>query len=156
MHKTTSATPHLLDSIYVVVADHCCARFFTAAVPEAPLVELKSLANPQLHQHEGGLVTDHAGSFNSGTRRGGHTAGHDNTTRHHFSERFASEICKELAAARIGGRCTRIHVIAEPGFLGLLRHELDEPTRRLVASELSKDVVRSLPAEIRELLPARL
>lgn len=156
MHNAMPTTPHHLDSIYVVVADHCSARFFTAAVPEAPLVELEALVNPELHQHEGGLVSDHAGSLNSSTRRGGHTAGHDNTTRHHLAERFASQVCKELASARVAGRCTRIHLIAEPGFLGLLRHQLDEPTRRLVASELSKDVVRSRPDEIRHLLPAHL
>jgi protein required for attachment to host cells len=156
MQNTMPITPHHLDSIYIVVADHCSARFFTAAVPEAPLVEIEALVNPQLHQHEGGLVSDHAGSLNSSTHRGGHTAGRDNTTRHQLSERFASEVCKELSSARISGRCTRIHLIAEPGFLGLLRHEFDEPTRRLVASELPKDVVRNRPDEIRQLLPARL
>lgn len=156
MRNAMPAALHRLDAIYIVVADHCCARFFTAAVPEAPLVELRALINPELHQHEGGLVSDHAGSLNSGLRRGGHTAGHDNTTRQHLAERFASEVCKELSAARISGHCARIHLVAEPGFLGLLRREFDEPTRKLVASELAKDVVRSQPATIRELLPTHL
>lgn len=146
---------HKLDAIYVVVADHASARFFTAATPTAPLVEHTALENPSENLREGQLVSDRADRANSYSGHGGSTIG-ETHTKEHLAERFAKAVCEELKAARVAGRCERIHLIAERDFLGMLRAHLDPPTARLVASEIGKEVVHLGAEQIRRLLPDSL
>ncbi|HEX7670523.1 MAG TPA: host attachment protein [Polyangiaceae bacterium] len=73
-----------------------------------------------------------------------HGRGHDprSSPHEHAAEAFARDLAAELRSGRTERHVDRIVLVAEPHFLGLLRHELDEATSRLVASSVAKDLVK--------------
>ncbi|WP_028079584.1 host attachment protein [Solimonas soli] len=142
--------------ICVVVADHGGARFLTAATPRAALVEHTALQNPAFRLREHELDADQSGNLATPSHAGGHATDERDATRRHLADEFARRVCAELRSERLGQRYLRIHLVAQPNFLGLLRRHLDRPTQRLVASQIGKDMVRRQLADIRRLLPERL
>ena len=141
---------------WIVVADEGRARLFTAAGPNAELEELEGLENPAARQHDRDLVSDQSGrTANSATGRTT-TLGPNERRKPHEAEAFADTIAERLKLARARGQLERIHIIAEPSFLGLLRKALDTQTARRVASTLDKGLTRHTPGEIRGALPPRL
>jgi protein required for attachment to host cells len=67
-------------------------------------------------------------------------------------ERAASDFSREVAAAirkrRVDGEAHRVVLMAEPGFLGLLRGALDGPTKKIVDAEVPKEVTGRKVEEI--------
>ena len=53
-----------------------------------------------------------------------------------------------LGSDMTAGRIEELVLIAEPRFLGVLRHELTEPLRHAVTRELSRDLTAATPALI--------
>jgi protein required for attachment to host cells len=74
-----------------------------------------------------------------------HGHGHEAaaSAHEHSAEVFAKELAGELKSGRAQQHVTQIILIAEPHFLGILRHELDAPTARLVTSSVPKDLVHA-------------
>jgi protein required for attachment to host cells len=50
----------------------------------------------------------------------------------------------------------KLYIIAETSMLGLLRAELSDRCQKLVADEITKDVVGRTPDQIRDYLPTPL
>lgn len=85
-------------------------------------------------------------------------AHHDGSSPHeHSAESFAKELAAELRVGRSQKHVDRIVLIAEPHFLGLVRHELDDATAHLVTASVAKDLVKldvkELEAHVNEALP---
>lgn len=156
MRSAPRLAPTATAPALVLVADRGHARFFTARSPRAPLVEVAELTNPDARRHEGQLVSDRSGRLTRGMQRGGHAVRTAESAREHVGATFARQVCARLQALRKAGPPGHIHVVAESGFLGLLRQHLDRPTRALVASETAKSLADRTRAEIRRHLPARL
>ncbi|MEW6445201.1 MAG: host attachment protein [Pseudomonadota bacterium] len=68
--------------------------------------------------------------------------------------RFAKEVADLLKHE--AGAYERLHVIAPPHFLGLLRADMDASVRAKVAGELDKEMTHFPADQIREHLPTRL
>lgn len=151
-----NTTPARGATIQVIVADRVRARCFDAPVATAPLVEREVLYNPSERLHEAELTSDRAGRLTSSTRHGGHSLGTQESPHEHGAEMFAQQICAVLDAERTAGRLARLYLIAEPGFLGVLRKHLGTDTGRLVAGEVAKDLVTCGADEIRAQLPRQL
>jgi protein required for attachment to host cells len=140
----------------VVVADHVRARVFRADAPTAALDELQDLLHPDARLHEGDLVSDRSGRLDRGRGVGGSAAGSAQGAKRHEGEAFARQLCEQLQEVVSRSRATRLYVVAEPGFLGLLRAAMDPALRQLLAAEVGKSLVTHPLAEIRAALPARL
>jgi protein required for attachment to host cells len=144
-----------MSDTWVVVADTSRARFFSAARPASPLVELQTLAHPASRLHEGDLVSDRPGrDRNSGV--GSHDVGTETEAKEEEAIRFAAEVCHALDSARIDGRLGKLYLVAAPAFLGLLRKQLTPPLQKLIAAEFPKNIARNDVDEIRKVLPAYL
>jgi len=143
-------------SVWVVAADASRARFFQAEVPGGPLEEISDLVHPASRAREQGLVSDSPGRGRGAAGAPGHSVGHEDDARRAEAERFAREVAQALAKARAKGRFNRVHLLAAPRFLGLLRAHLDAQTRTLVASEEDVDVTALSVGDIRARLPRRL
>jgi len=144
---------------WVLVANHSRARFLMARVAEGPLEEIEDLVNPDARLHEGDLSADARGHLSGGQRGAGaqgHSAATDESAKRQRGEQFAGRIAHRLYQLRVEGAIARLHVVSEPGFLGMLRLKLDEPTKRLVSSETGCSMTRQPLVEIRSILPARL
>ena len=55
-------------------------------------------------------------------------------------EKFARTVADFLERCRIDGRFDRLRLAVEPKFLGMLREQLSNETRKLVYEEVSNDV----------------
>ena len=56
----------------------------------------------------------------------------------HLASTFAKHLADRLRMARASNRFHKLVIAAEPDFLGRLRAELDEPTKKLLAGEVQK------------------
>jgi protein required for attachment to host cells len=141
-------------SAIVLVGDHARVRLFAVPTPGAPLQEIEDLVNPSARQHEGDIVTDQSGRLGMSSQVGsGNTAGTANDAKKHEADLFAKRASDRLSALLNTGAFRRIGVIAEPGFLGLLRRHLTPAAHRAVVAEIPKSMTSKPPAEIRAQLP---
>ena len=124
---------------WVLVADTSRARIFSAEKPASPLQEIRDLTHPEARLHEGDLVTDKVGN--------------DQVHKQDGADKFASQVCSELDAARGGGEFRKLYVVAAPAFLGLLRKHQSAPLKQMVAGEVDKNLSTQSPADIRKQLP---
>lgn len=102
------------------------------------------------------LGADGGGSTPNTGRGGWHTTSHDDDPKREENDRFAREVAQRLNSARTANAFASLALVAAPTMLGLLRHELDEATRRTVTFELGKHLPHASPRELREALPAHL
>jgi protein required for attachment to host cells len=147
--KTTGAA-------IVAVGDSAQLRLFESAAPLAPLREIMTITNPDARLHEGDLVADRGGRKKHRPMQGGHSAFGGDSVKRHRVEDFAETASRHIhdLLQRLGA--ARLYLVAEPGFLGLLRQRLDQGAQRLLAGEIAKSLTGRPIDEIRAALPQRL
>ncbi|HIE56381.1 MAG TPA: host attachment protein, partial [Chromatiaceae bacterium] len=69
------------------------------------------------------------------------------------SLRFAKKLCEKLRQGALDKAFDKLYILAPPAFLGELRECLEANLKSLVAGEITKDVVKQTPEEIRKKLP---
>ena len=141
-----------MSNTWIVVADACRARFFTADKPGGPLLEIETLSNPQARLHEADLVSDKNGR---GSNRVGssHGFGTANSAKDETANRFASEVCAHLEQGRLRKAFGKLYVFGAPAFLGMMRKHQSAGVRNLITGEIAKDVTTQTPERIRAQLP---
>ncbi|MCB1724086.1 MAG: host attachment protein [Gammaproteobacteria bacterium] len=144
-----------MSTTWIVVADACRARIFSADKPSGPLCELETLSNPQARLHEGDLVSDRGGRDTS-ANGGSHGLGNGNSVKQENENRFAGEVCEHLERGRMKHAFAKLYVMGAPHFLGLMRKHLSSGLRGLVSEEIAKDLTTQTPERIRAQLPEYL
>lgn len=141
---------------WVVVADSTRARIFNAESASAGLSEMETLMHPEGRMHDREITSDLPGrSFDSkGSAR--HAMEPPTDPKHELAIEFARTIARHLDAARVKKDYEQLVIVAAPTFLGLLREQLNNTCRKLVAFELNKNLVQNTPEEIRSHLPKLL
>ena len=141
-----------MSNTWIVVADACRARFFSADKPAGPLSEIETLSNPKARLHEGDLVSDRGGRDSNG---GGssHGFGAANSAKDETANRFAVEVCKRLEKGRTGHSFNKLYVLGAPTFLGLMRKHQSNALREMIRDEIAKDITTQPPERIRAQLP---
>lgn len=142
-----------MPDIWVVTADSSRARIFSTPYRNGKLVEQFDYVNPEARMHERELSTDLAGRTRNSTTGIHHSYGPDENFKPHAAELFAKQVSRSLADARKAGKFRKLYVVADPGFLGMLRQSLDPDTAKLVAGEVPKNVTRNEPEQVRRVLP---
>ena len=131
-----------MDRIWFVVADEGRARVLERAQPPAALQEVKELRDELANVREAELRPDAKGRlYGKGERVMGHTAEPKTDPHRKEARKFAREIAHLLEQARNERRYDRLFIAAAPAFLGVLRQELPEPVRKVLAGELDQDLV---------------
>lgn len=139
---------------WVLVADNSRARIFSAEKAAGSLLEIRDLTHPEARLHAGDLVTDKSGRDQG--PNGVHGMGSEQARKTDGAEKFASEVCSELDAARASGDFHKLYVVAAPSFLGMLRKHQSSSLKQMVAGELDKNLSTRDPAAIRKHLPEYL
>ena len=140
---------------WVVVADSARARFFEWRAPNAPLLEVADLANPEGRIRDRDLSSDRPGvASNLQGQNGGHpmqatSSGHDKTEL-----AFADEIDKALTEALDAGKFVQLMMFAPPHFLGNLRSRFSERVAKAVVNSEALNLTREDVSSIRSRLPA--
>ena len=134
---------------WIVVADAGRARVLEMHGKD--LAEIDDFVNPAERNDNADLETDSHGRFyGKGEREEGHTAEPSVQPKEHMAELFAVSIAKYLNEARNQNKYAKLQLIAEPGFLGLMRNKLDENVMNLVESELPKDLSKASVPQIEQ------
>lgn len=130
-----------MNSLWIVVAESARARIF--AVPETGrrLHEITDLSHPESRLHDTELSSDLPGRTFDSHGQGRHGMEQATGPKEQHALAFAAEIARHLERGRHEGSFDSLVLIAPPGFLGLLRSELDKVTRRAVIGELDKNLL---------------
>jgi protein required for attachment to host cells len=150
-------------NVRVVVADERQANFFDASRYGAPLSLRASLENPAGGMKDIELETDRPGRRFGGTtgvRHGvgaqqGHHHGVDGerSTERHELALFAKEVAQKIDNDRVKREFDRLVIVAGPRMLGLLRQELPDTCKSVLAGEISKDLAQHSEDAIRDIVP---
>lgn len=145
-----------MSELWIVVAESSRARIFTADGPAGKLTELETLANPEARLHDRELSSDLPGvTFESGGQ-GRHVKEQQVGPKAQAVVRFAEKVAARIERGRTGGEFRRLVLVAAPEFLGLLRDKLPAPARKLIETEIAKNLAQLPADEIRGHLPERL
>jgi len=147
-----------MEKIWIVAADRVHARLFQAENITGPLKEVRDMVNPESRLQDRELMSDDAGRT-AASGDGGrmqYSTYEEASEKDHQARLFAKEIISELEKLRARGELERVHLLAEPGFLGELREQYSRPLQKCVASEVGKRATERRPEEVRELLPYRM
>lgn len=133
---------------WVVVAGRAGARFLAFKGPGRGLALEDTLEHEAGRLKAGEIDTDRPGrSFDSGGE-GRHAMSRANDPTEQLAAAFARTVADRLRDARVAGRLDSIVLVAEPGFLGLLRGALDGPTANCVEATLARDLTQVEAGEL--------
>jgi protein required for attachment to host cells len=146
-----------MEKTWIIVADSARARFFQVERPIGPIREVRDIVNPEARLHERELVTDSPGRTHQNQAGPARRQTFDEgSAKEHETRLFAREIIEEAEKLRGRGELQKLHVLAEPGFLGRLREHYSDPLKRCIGEEITNRATERRPEEIRELLPFRM
>jgi protein required for attachment to host cells len=141
---------------WVLVAQRGGARIFEIAGPGNALHLVQEIEHPQGKLKDRDLGSDEPGrGFDSHGGRHAFEAEQGPAAR--ITEQFAKHLATLLDDARARKRYTRLVLVAEPHFLGILRAALTRDTGAAVIASLNKDLghldVHHIPAHLDAVLP---
>lgn len=143
-------------SICVIVADSSKARILMAQSRNGILEIKRELVHDDSRLKEQELVADGTGITNDSGGYGKHSMGYEKNTHQRQAEIFAHELSSEIDKIRQSNDPGRIHLIAAPKFLGLLRNYLNKQCTALLVGEINKNLVNHSIEDIRSHLPRQL
>ncbi len=141
---------------WVVVADRTVARIFEVDSTTGNIEEIESLVHPEGREADRELTSDRPGRGFERVGASRHSYGPDGGQAKHGAEEFARLVGRRIGAARVQGEVDRVVLVAAPATLGLLRGQLDAPTRQLVVGEYDLNLAHLKAAEIQAHLPEHL
>lgn len=132
---------------WVIAANGSIAKFFRVVkFPKLEAIEV--LEHPESRLRNQDLVTSKPGrSFESTSSA--RSAYQPAVNPHHNElEKFARFLGEHLSTAKRNNEFSRLYIMANPGFLGLLRPHLDQATKGAIVAEVGKDVTDQTTDEI--------
>jgi len=143
---------------WVVVAQQAGARFMEHKSGYGRhLVLVRELENPDGRKRNHEIDSDRPGEASSGGRGTmRRSMQHEETAHEHVVKQFAHTLASELSKARASGAFHQLVLVAEPGFLGVLRDALDKATTAVVVDSVPKNLSIERPNEVAEHLGTAL
>ena len=145
-----------MSDVWVVVASSTRCRIFTQHKHSGPLEPVMDLEHPEGRLHGRDLVSDRPGRTFDSAGNGRHAMGQTVDPHEQENIRFAKTVATKIDAARKKERFDRLVLVADPRFLGHLRHTLSSATRQRLTTELQKNLADADPRAIRDALPFRI
>jgi len=143
---------------WILVADSSRARIFLADTASSPLVELETFAHPASRQHEQEITSDLPGKQNGKGLNGSfaHAMTQETDPKRQEAINFSREVAQHLNKSFSKNQFKQLILVAAPNFLGLLRDNLADNTRRSLTLQLDKNLAQCRPEDIRKHLPEYL
>lgn len=145
-----------MGGVWVVVATSARCRIFSQKAHAAPLEAVSEFDDPGARLKPGEINSDRPGRAFDSNGKGRHAMGSAVNPGEQRSIRFAKRVAEQLDRARQRNRFSRLVLVADPKFLGLLRHGLNPATRSRLTAEIGKNLAAEDPGTIRSHLPYRL
>ena len=144
-----------MQTTWVIAADASRARIFEMEQVKVRLREIEYMLNPEGRQDGREIQSDADGRFSLGRGTQGHTSEPQSTPRQHDVELFSKQLGRYIDKACDEHRFDSLCVIAPPKFLGLIRENLGDQSRKAVQEEIAKDIAWFEGREIEEYLQSR-
>ena len=137
------------ETLWVVVADGARAQIFTHDGHGTGLKprDFEGMNGTTAQTRE--LRTDAPGTYSGSASFTGRHALDPETDRHEYEEfSFIREVARTINSAAAQQEFKKLVVIAAPKALGNLRGEMSETAKRMVVTEISKDLIHATIKEI--------
>jgi len=118
--------------------------------PGKGLALQREIEHPEGRKLNQDIDTDRPGMVHESTGGGPSTADRQVDAQRHVAQVFAKTLAEALRSARNDHAFDRLVLVAEPGFLGILRESLDDATGRTVIDTVRKDLAAVRDADIGE------
>ena len=136
---------------WIVVCDGARAIFLENAgdemFPNLRTIEARKEPHESVHEAHGegpGRVYQSVGSARSAVER--------ETPRQHAEVDFLTRLAQDLERAAQSGKVKKLHIVASPKSLGILRQEYGPALKGVLGEEIAKDFVTMPVHEIERLL----
>lgn len=125
---------------WVLVADMARARLFELAADAQALLEIACLDNPDAYLHAS--ARDRLPRTGESANPARHAIEPRTTPLEKSVDRFARDVCDELANGRAKRRYDRLVVVAPPRFRGALHRHLDKSLQSCIDAEISRNLTK--------------
>lgn len=137
---------------WILVANQSSARLFATGARGKGMALLRDIAHSEGHLKNQDINADRPGRTFDSHGDGRHAMGKSESPKEHEVARFAGELAKVLDEGRTHNRFSRLVLVAEDGFLGTLKGELNDHTLKLVTATVRKDYAHVNDADLPALL----
>lgn len=136
---------------WIIAAESSQARFFSVPSKKEPLQEMPEMLNPAGKIHESELTSDLPGrTVTSGLSGNKHAMEPHTSPKEQATIAFAKQIADKVDSARTSGELEQLILISPPKFLGLLRDNLSDQSKKMIIQSLDKNLVSQNEADIRK------
>ncbi len=144
-----------MKSYWILVADSSRVRIFVADTLSA-LQEIEGFTHIEGRLHEQDMTSDLPGKDSGVVGVGGHSYQDEVDPKEQEAINFSKSIAKHLDEAHNSNKFEKLMIISDPSFLGKLRKQLSDQTRKAVCFELDKNITIHSIDDIRKHLPEHL
>jgi len=139
-----------------MIADRSGARLFERSGRGTGLKLVKDIPHPQGRLKNQDIDADKPGRSFDRFGYGRHAMSPEHEPTEHIAERFAKELAELLYDGGVKRQYAKLVLVAEPGFLGVLRAKLSPQIAGKVTASLDKDLTqvpeRELPSYLTEII----
>lgn len=145
-----------MSDVWVVVASSSRCRIFAQHTHSGPLQQIEDIDHPEGRMRGREFASDRPGRSFDSMGSGRHAMGRPVDPHEQEQIRFAKTVATKINTARKQDKFERLVLVADPRFLGHLRHGLSAATRHLLSAQLQKNLADADPRAIRQALPYRI
>ncbi|MCA9508735.1 MAG: host attachment protein [Myxococcales bacterium] len=126
---------------WVLIAHGDAAKILEIKKNGHEISRIKELIHPQTAMKDVDIHTDRPGRSFESANSARHALDYNEDPTDHERKVFAQEIAEFLAQAFDTGRFAKLILVSSPHLLGNIRKSLKEPIKKIIAHELSKDLM---------------
>jgi protein required for attachment to host cells len=145
-----------MTTTWILVAHRGGARLYAQAGRGKKLSRIEDLPHPAGRLKNQDIDSDRPGRSFDSHGSGRHAMSREVEPTEQVAMQFARDLAQRLERGRVAGDYQDLVLVAEPGFLGVLRAALTPTTAGRVAASLSKDLMhvedRELPDHLESVL----
>jgi protein required for attachment to host cells len=127
---------------WVVVAHRAGARILAHCGPGTGLARVAELVHPEGRMRDRDFDADRPGRAFDSHGQGRHAMSREEPPHEHAAAEFARDLARHVDRSRQQHRFDALVLVAEPGFLGILRGALTDATAALVRGSVAKDLAK--------------
>jgi protein required for attachment to host cells len=137
-----------MSTTWILVANRSGARLFENSGPGKGLILLHDIAHVEGHLKNQDFNADKPGRSFDSVGEGRHSAEKSQSPTEHETKKFGKELADILNEGRTTNAYESLVLVAEAGFLGVLKGELDNHVSKLVSQTVEKDLAKVADGDI--------
>lgn len=141
-----------MSKVWILVANRSHARLFENTGIGQGITLIKDVSHQEGRLKNQDINADKPGRSFDSRGKGRHALSKHVSPTEHETEQFAKELAVLLNEGRDSSACEKIILVAEPGFLGVLKNKLSDPVLKKITAFVKKDLANVQDRDIPEAL----